>query len=151
MEKFKVNDYSTHGHFRAEIFIISFALFVVGLFVFPKVKGVILDIKLNSAVDSVNSYKESINSFYVSRLLYDNSFKLDGVYNISNGSLVYNDDVYNIMVYGNIPSDGYLYYQDNVLKDGCVTVGKYSVKVLDGEVESATIGSCDNTDIALGI
>lgn len=150
MEKFKDSGYSTHGHFRAELFIISFALLVVGLFVFPKAKGVILDIKLNSAIDSVNSYKESIDSFYVSKLIYDNSFKLDGVYNISDGALVYNDDIYNIMVSGNVPNSGYLYYQDNVLKDGCVVVGNYSVKVLNGQVESATVGTCDST-IAYGI
>jgi hypothetical protein len=149
MERYR-DDYSTHGHFRAELFIISFAVLVIGLFVYPKAKGVILDIKMSSAVDSVNSYKESIENYYVSRLLYDDSFKLDGVYKIDEGSLVDDYDTYNIMVTGNVPSSGYLSYQNNVLKDGCVVVGNYSVVVSDGNVLSAQLGSCDSY-VALGI
>ncbi len=149
MDRFKYG-YSTHGHFRAELFVISFALLAIGLFVFPKAKGLILDIKMSSAVDSVISYKENIDNFYVSKLFFDNSFKLDGVYNISNGNLINGNDEYNINVYGNVPSGGYLFYQDNVLKDGCVVIDNYSVLLSDGEVQSVDVGSCDSY-VALGI
>lgn len=149
MERFK-DGYSTHGHFRAELFVISFALLIIGLVVYPKIKFVVMDAKMNSAVDSVISYKESINNFYVSRLLYDNSFKLDGVYRIADGNLIDDQNTYNIMISGNVPSNGYLTYQDNMLKDGCVVVGKYSVLVSDGEVQSASLGICDSY-VALGM
>lgn len=157
MERFK-DGYSTHGHFRAELFVISFALLVIGLFVYPKVKIVVLDAKLNSAIDSVISYKESVNSFYVSRLLYDSSFKLDGVYKISDGNLVTDSEEYDIHIYGNVPSSGYLLYKDNILKDGCVMINNFSVIVVDGDVSSATQGSCNNeyasnsdVDVAFGM
>ena len=149
MERFK-DGYSTHGHFRAELFVISFALLIIGLFVYPKVRVVVLDAKKNSAVDSVISYKESINNFYVSRLLYDSTFKLDGVYKISDGNLIDDNDTYNIMISGNIPSGGYLTFQDNMLKNGCVVVGKYSVIVSDGGIQSANLGTCDSY-VALGM
>ena len=149
MDRFK-DGYSTHGHFRAELFIISFALLVVGFFVYPRVKGVVLDIKMSSAVDSANSYKESINNYYVSQLLVDSSFKLNGVYTISDGNLVGDDDLYNISVTGNVPSDGYLDYQDNYLKDGCIAIGEFAVIVADGDVVSASKGSCiSNGDVDL--
>lgn len=157
MESFKDNSYSTHGHFRAELFIISFALLMVGFFAFPKAKSVILEIKINSAIDSVNSYKESVSNYYVSQMLINPEFKLDGYYTILDGNLITDSEEYDIHIYGNIPSSGYLLYKDNVLKDGCVMIKNFSVIVSDGDIISASKGTCnvydENTEInvALGM
>lgn len=144
-----------NGFFRVELIVVMFAGLLVMFFAVPRAKKMVLNIKMNSAIDSVNSYKENVNNFYVSKLFLDNSFKLDGVYNISNGNLITDTDEYEIKVYGNVPSGGYLLYNDNVLKDGCVIVGDFSVIVSDGEVISATKGSCNsnyasnnNSDVA---
>ena len=153
MEKFSSNSYSTHGHFRAELFVISFVLFLVAFIVFPKARGVYAKIELNSAIDSVYSYKESVNNYYVSQLLYDSSFKLDGSYIITDGNLVSGDNTYNILMVGNVPNGGYLDYENNILKNGCIDVNGYSVIVQDNEVISASKGSCeiDNVDVALNM
>ena len=150
MERYRSSGYSTHGHFRAELFVISFALFLVAFVVFPKVKYAYSEIKMNGAIESVNSYTESINNYYVSQLLFDSNFKLDGTYTVSNGNLIIDDQVYNIRMVGNVPTDGYLDYENNILKDGCVMVSGYEVVIKSGEIVSTSKGSCSK-EIALGM
>ena len=146
-----------NGFFRVELIVVMFAGLLVMFFAVPRANKLVLNIKMNSAVDSVISYKETVSNFYVSKLFLDNSFKLDGVYNISDGDLVTDNDEYEIKVYGNVPSSGYLLYQDNILKDGCVMVSGFSVTLSDGEVVSATKGNCssyassNDTDVAFGM
>ena len=144
-----------NGFFRVELLVVMFAVVLVMLFAVPKVKNIVLNIKRNSAVDSVISYKENISNFYMSKLFIDENFKLDGTYRISDGNLITETDSYIINVYGNIPTEGYLIYQDNVLKDGCVVVDNFSVSIIDGEVVSATKESCSSYaslgDVAFGM
>lgn len=143
-----------NGFFRVELLVFMFAVVLVMVFAVPKAKSAFVNIKKNSAIDSVISYKENIDNFYVSKLVLNNDFKLDGIYNISNGNLIINGEEYNIDVYGNVPSDGYLLYKDNILKIGCVTVNGFSVNVSDGKVVSAVEGNCSgeyisNSDVAV--
>lgn len=151
MEGFK-RDNVSHGFSRIELFVI-FLVVVLAIFVgFPKVKNAIASVKLNGAIDSASSFKESVNNYYVSQLMFDNSFSLDGVYTVSNGNLINADDTYNIRITGNVPSEGYLDYENNVLKDGCIVIDKYAVILKDGEVVSASYGTCDITsEVALGL
>ena len=152
MEKFSSNSYSTHGHFRTELFVISFVLFLVAFVVFPKVRGAYANIRLNSAIDSAYSYKENIDNYYVSQLLFDSSFKFNGSYTIMNGNLVSGEDTYNILIGGNVPDGGYLNYVDNSLKSGCITVKGYSVFIQDGNITYTEKGNCDIvSEVALGI
>ena len=152
MEKFSGNSYSTHGHFRAELFVISFVLFLVAFVVFPKAHGAYVNIKLNSAIDSAYSYKESIDNYYVSQLLYDSSFKLNGSYIIADGNLVSGEDTYNILMGGNVPDGGYLNYTDNKLNNGCIGIKGYSVLIEDGQISFAKKGNCDVvSEVALGM
>lgn len=147
MEKFSTNNYSTHGHFRAELFIIPFALFIVGLTVFPKIRNTYGRVKLNTAIESAKIYQESINNYYVSNILSDNEIKLDGVYKIDNGNLVAGGKEYKIAVTGNVPKSGYLNYENNKLKNGCINIIGYSIKI---ENETITEGSCEDTiDVAI--
>lgn len=152
MEKFSGNSYSTHGHFRAELFVISFVMFLVAFIVFPKARGAYVNIKLNSAIDSAYSYKESIDNYYVSQLLHDSSFKLNGSYTIADGNLVSGDNIYNILMSGNVPNGGYLNYVDNSLKSGCINIKGYSVLIEDGDIVDTKKGSCDvASEVALGM
>lgn len=147
-----------NGFFRVELIVGMFAALLVMLFAVPRARNMVSNIKIKGAIDSVISYKESVNNFYVSKLFLNNDFKLDGVYSISNGNLISNNDEYEINVYGNVPSSGYLLYQDNILKDGCVVVDNFSVNIVDGNVLSATKGNCnsdyasnDDVDVAFGM
>lgn len=151
MEGFKKNNVS-HGFSRIELFVI-FLVVVLAVFIgFPKVKNAIVSVKLNGAIDSVSSFKESVNNYYVSQLMFDDSFSLDGIYTVSNGNLISNGDIYNIRISGNVPSDGYLDYENNILKNGCIVVDKYAVILEDGEIVSVSKGTCDiSSEVALGL
>ena len=141
MERYRGSNI-VHGFSKAELFVIVLAVLVVGLFIVPKGLVLIGDIKLENAVDSASSYKDSVNKFFVSRLIVDSNFNYDGVYTISDGKLVLGDTVYSIMKGANVPTGGYLEYQNNVLVDGCIDVNGYSVVVSNGEVIRAERGEC---------
>ncbi len=150
MEGFK-NGNVSHGFSKGELICFVMVILLVLFFLFPKARGAFSKIKLNSIIDSVYSYKESVNNYYVSQLLYDNSFKLNGVYTISEGNLVYGESTYNILMGGNVPDSGYLNYENNVLKDGCIDINGYSVVVSEGDVVSVTKGFCSQSDVAFGM
>jgi hypothetical protein len=121
------------------------------LFVFPYAKGVYSDIRRNSAIDGASSYKESVDNFFISNLLLDSGFKLDGTYVISSGNLIYDDAVYNIPIGGNVPDSGYLSYSNNNLVGGCIDIDDYSVFIENGKF-TALKGNCDRSlDVALGM
>ena len=143
--------YSTHGHFRAELFIIPLVLVVAFLFVFPSAKNAYSKIKMNSAIDVASSYKETVDNYFISKFLFDGSLKLNGTYFISAGNLISDDVIYSIPMGGNVPDSGYLNYINNILVNGCINIGGYSV-MIDGGNISASKGSCDNSlDVALGM
>ena len=146
MEKYKGSNV-VHSFSRGELFIIMFAVLFIIMFAFPKARGVIGKIRMENAIDSAYTYKDSISKFYVSQLIADSDFKFDGVYTISDGKLVMGDTVYSIMKGANVPTSGYLDYHDNVITDGCFDINGYSIVVRDGEFVSTTKGMC--SDIAL--
>ena len=141
MERYKDSNI-VYGFSKAELFIIVFAVLVIGFFVVPRGLSLIGDIKLENAIDSAASYKDSVNKFFVSQLIVNNDFNYDGVYTINDGKLVLGDTVYSIMKGANVPNSGYLDYQNNVLVDGCIDVNGVAVIVSNGEVISAERGEC---------
>lgn len=147
MEKFKGSTYSSHNFIKIELIVVLLALAVIVLFAYPKARGFVGKIKLDNAIDSVYSYKESISNFYVSQLLVDSNFKFDGVYTISDGNLVVGDYVYNIISGANAPQGGYLDYQNNVLKNGCIDINGFTIVVENGDIVSASVGSCPINDV----
>ncbi len=147
MESYRNNSYSSHGFTKVELFVFILAFILVVLFAYPKARGMISKIKLDNAIDSAYSYKDSISNYYVSQLLVDSNFKFDGFYTISDGSLIIGDYVYNVMSGVNAPQSGYLSYENNVLKQGCIDINGFSIVVENGDIVSATIGSCSNNSI----
>lgn len=145
MERFKENNYvASHYYSKIELFVIVFAILLVVFVVVPKCKLLFRDIRINNAIDMAYSYKESVNNFYMSQLLVDNSFKLNGTYMVSDGNLV--DEfgyTYNVMISGNRPTSGILTYDNNQLKDGCIIIDGYAVSINDGTM--IKVDSCDMT------
>ena len=127
-------------------------LLVIGLVVFiagPNISKFAQKMKMNNAIDSAYSYKDSVNNYYVSRLIYDSSFKLDGRYSVKNGNLSSEDDEYSLLLSSSVPSEGYLTYDDNVLQDGCIYVDGYYVFLSSKDV-SISNSNCmvDDTQVA---
>jgi len=138
-----------HGHFRMELLVVTFVLFISALFVFPNAKKAYFKIKLNSAIDGATSYKQSVDNYFASQIISNTGFNLDGTYYISSGDLVFGDITYNIPMGGNVPDSGYLNYSNNVLVKGCVDIDGYYVIIDNGNI-SAYRGKC-SSNVAFGM
>lgn len=143
------------GFSKIEFVVISLVVIILGVVVCPKVVDIARDVKLKGAINSAYKYTDSVSKFYVSQLMIDTSFNLDGKYIVSDGSLVDGDNTYDVLLTGSVPSTGYLNYENNKLKDGCIIVNGYSITVNDGVMESAVNNDCsivsDDVNIALGM
>lgn len=149
MERF---DNSGYGFFRIELFVGVFVFIILAVIVTPGVSKFVGKLKLNSALDSAYSYKDSVSKYYVSQLMLDTSFKLDGKYIVSDGTLVDDNNTYDILFTGNGPSGGYMNYEDNELIDGCIVVNGYSIVIENGNMMSSNNGCgviADDVNIAL--
>lgn len=149
MEGFKKNSYASHVFSKVELAVILLAIVLVVLVAYPKVSNALSNVKINSAIDSAYSYKDSVYNYYLSQLMIDTDFKLNGYYTISEGKLSDEKEMHNIHMIGNIPSTGYLDYEDNILKNGCIVVDEYAVTIENGEVIEAIKGTCEQPEIAV--
>lgn len=145
---------NTHNFSLVEVLVFLLAVILVLFVIWPNAVKFASNVKMNNAIDSVYSYKDSVNKFYVSRLMVDSNFKLDGRYSITDGKLSDDNSIYNLYLSGNVPSDGYLDYENNILKDGCLLIDGYYVVVNNGDITSVSNDNCmikdDMVDVALG-
>ena len=146
---------SVCGFSKIEFVVISLVVIILGVVVCPKVVDIARDVKLKGAINSAYKYTDSVSKYYVSQLMIDTSFNLDGKYIVSDGSLVDGDNTYDVLLTGSVPSTGYLNYENNKLKDGCIIVNGYSIIVNDGVMESSSNDDCniviEEVNIALGM
>ena len=139
MERFDSRGYN---FFRLELFVGLLVVIILVTIITPSVFSFVGKMKLNSAIDSAYSYKDCVSKYYVSQLMFDTNFKLDGKYTISDGALVDDNNIYDILFTGNVPSDGYLNYENNELKYGCIVVNGYSIVIEDGNMIATNNNGC---------
>lgn len=128
--------------FKLELFVGLLVVIALVTLLTPSVLNFVGKMKLNSAIDSAYSYKDSVSKYYVSQLMLDTNFKLNGKYTVSDGTLVDDNNTYDILFTGNVPSEGYLNYENNELKDGCIVVNGYSIVIEDGNMMSTSDSDC---------
>lgn len=133
-----------------EVLVFILAVILVAFIAMPNVGRFFKSIKVNNAIDSVYSYKDSIDKYYIGMLMYDSSFKLDGKYNIVDGNLSRDEDFYNLYLSGNVPSEGYLEYSNNKLSSGCVLIDNYYI-VIDETGVSVSDSNCLNEEIDVAL
>ena len=80
MECYRKNNVS-HSSF-GEVMIFVLAIILILVFGLPKALSIYNNIRLNSAIDSVNSYRESVDNYYMSQMINSNDFKFNGTYEI---------------------------------------------------------------------
>lgn len=120
------------GCFKFLFFVLVLSLF----FLTPKVKLMYSNFKVKSASDLFYSFKENINNFYMAQLIHDNSFSLNGVYSINDGSLVDEYDNSYSVIGSSSSISGYLSYDNNNLMGGCVIVDGFSFMIVDDNLVS---------------
>jgi len=128
-----------------ELLAIIVILAIIAVITVPIILNVIDNAKRGTAKDSAYGYKDAINKYYVSELYENNKLKLNGDYTINDkGNLSDGIYSYEIPFNGNTPKGGNLTYENNVLKNGCITIDEYKVTIENGDVETVEKGTCED-------
>ena len=120
-----------------ELLAIIVILAIIAVITVPIILNIIENSKKGAAQDSAYGYKESVEKYYVSRLIENNNEQdtiLNGIYTISDGKLNNNID---IPFEGTKPTSGFLMYEKNILKSSCIIINDY-VTEYNGKTFSVT-------------
>ena len=131
------------GFTLIELLAIIVILVIIAVITVPIILNVIDNSRVGTIKDSIYGYKDAINKFYMLELYKNGNFKLNGTYRLTNkGELIDSENTYVVPFSGNIPSGGNLTYENNILKNGCITMDEYKVIIEDGEVKTLEKGNC---------
>ena len=129
-----------------ELLAIIVILAIIAVITVPIILNVIDNSKKGAAKDSAYGFKDAVNKYYVSELYNNQNLKLNGDYTITDkGELSDGTNKYVIPFSGNIPTGGTLTYENNVLKNGCITIDEYKATIENGEVTTVEKGNCGET------
>ena len=132
------------GFTLVELLAIIVILAIIVVIIIPKISDSIETSRRGAATTSAYGYRDSVNQYYLLKMAEPGIFNLDGNYMVGNkGILVQGNDRHEISFTGTPPEGGYLYVEDGSVESGCLTIGKYKVKLQNGEVATTEKGSCD--------
>lgn len=135
------------GFTLIELLAIIVILAIIAVITVPIILDVIDNAKRGSIKDSAYGYKDAVNKYYVSELFNNQNLKLNGDYTITDkGELSDGTNTYPIQVSGTTPTGGTLTYENNVLKNGCITIDEYKATIENGEVTTVEKGSCASSE-----
>lgn len=132
------------GFTLVELLAIIVILAIIAIITVPIILNVIENSRIGAIKNSAYGYKDSISKYYISNLSENSELKLQGEYKISEGKITGNG-INNIEMQasGNVPKEGYLVYNNNILSNGCLVFEEYKVEILDGEINSVSKGNCE--------
>lgn len=137
----------TKGFTLIELLAIIVILAIIAVITVPIILDVIDNSKKGAAKDSAYGFKDAVNKYYVSELFNNQNLKLNGDYTITDkGELSDGTNTYPIQVSGTTPTGGTLTYENNVLKNGCITIDEYKATIENGEVTTVEKGSCASSE-----
>lgn len=137
------------GFTLIELLAIIVILAIIAVITVPIILDVIDNAKKGAIKDSAYGYKDAVNKYYVSELYNNQNIKFNGDYTITDkGELSDGTNTYPIQVSGTTPSGGNLTFENNMLKNGCITIDEYKATIENGEVTTVEKGSCGEAEIA---
>ena len=136
------------GFTLIELLAVIILIGIIALITVPRINESISDSKQKIAEASAVNYSKQIDKLVLEEKMKNNSILLDGDYNIdSNGNIYNEENEYVIDVSGKKPTSGTLTFSENDLQNGCITVNKYAVTIVNGEVANITKGNCEYQNI----
>ena len=140
-----------------ELLAIIVILAIIAVITVPIILNIIENSRLGAVKDSAYGYKDAINKYYVTDLSEnpESNLKLSGTYIVQeDGTLkgmnveekTYTDNL-EIPLSGTTPTGGYLNYENNTLKDGCLTIDEYKLTIENGEVKNTEKGKCNGMSL----
>ena len=136
------------GFTLVELLAVIILIGLIAVITIPKIKDSLDDSKKEIAQASAVNYSKQIDKLVLEEKMKNNSILLDGEYNIdSNGNIYNEENEYVIDVSGKKPTGGTLTFSENDLQSGCITVNKYAVTIVNGEVTNTVKGNCEYQSI----
>ncbi|MBP3920503.1 MAG: leucine-rich repeat domain-containing protein [Bacilli bacterium] len=140
------------GFTLIELLAVIIIIAIIAVITIPKINSIIKQAQLGIAKDSAYGYKKAVDNYYYDKLVNKEKIKLDGAYKVNNIGELFNDyDIHAIRFDGNSPSDGLLVYNNNELDNGCLTINKYKIEFVNGEVSTITKGNCNTQELQIAL
>ena len=129
---------SKKGFTLIELLAIIVILAIIAVITVPIILNIIDNSKRGAIKDSAYGYKDSINKFYVAKLVDDPNYSIpDGTYTLVDL------DTLGVSVSGDKPdSNSWVYIKKNSVFSACLQFDEYKVDIVDGVVGNAVKGEC---------
>ena len=138
-----------NGFTLIELLAVIVILAIIALIAVPIVLNLIERSRKGAAIDSAYGYKEAINEHYLSELIDNPNYILNGKYKVGSNGILINtqneEESYNIEVSGSKPSNGEVTFVNNVMTEACLIISGYKVTLEDGKFISSGKGECDSS------
>ena len=130
------------GFTLIELLAVIVILAIISLIITPTISKVLESARKNTAVTSANHYKTAIDEAYSLELLTNLGNRLNGRYTLTENGIVGNLNL-KVDVSGRKPTNGWLVYDQNLLRDACLVINGYEVTYKDGKFVSTGKGDCE--------
>ena len=132
------------GFTLLEMLAILVVLAFITIITVPAIGNIIEKTKKNTSTESAYGYIEALKEHMATLPLDGIETELEGTYVITNGNISgYNLETQTIKTKGKKPTNGYIVYSENVIQQGCLTIGDYKVTLNNKKVESIEKGACE--------
>lgn len=136
------------GFTLIELLAVIIILSIIAIITVPKITEKINEVKISLAKQSALNYQKAIKELILHEQMNKNEITLDGDYNINRNGFLYNEStMYKLEYDGENPKNGTLTFENNELKNACITINKYKVEFDSGKVIKVKKGTCSYVEI----
>ena len=134
-----------NGFTLIELLAIIVILAIIAVITIPIILNIIDNSKRGAVKDSAYGYKDSINKFYVAKLVDDPNYSIpDGTYTLVDL------DTLGVSVSGDKPdSNSWVYIKKNSVFSACLQFDEYKVDIVDGVVGNTVKGLCERISVQI--
>ena len=133
-----------NGFTLIELLAVIVILGIIAVITIPKINSQVEDSKKNIAKTSALNYKKGISEYIYYQEMKENYIDLSGRYYVNEDGYLYNSNkTLEVSFDGQKPKNGNLTYINDELTSGCLTINKYKVTFINGEVSDVDKGTCE--------
>ena len=131
------------GFTLLELLAILIVLALLTIITIPVIGNVMKSAKKNTATESAYGYIEALKE-HMATYSMENDISLNGTYVVNNGNISgYNLESQTVKTKGTKPTNGYIVYSEDIIQEGCLTIGEYKIMLNNKKVESTEEGECE--------
>lgn len=131
------------GFTLVELLSILIILAIIAVITVPKISNILNDTTTSLAKDNAYAYIKEVDKYYLQKTMNKEEILLEGQYEVDSEGVLFTDtESHKINIDGTPPLNGQLTYENNELKNGCLTINTYKVTITNGKVTNAVKGSC---------